>query len=213
MAMDVAAARERFETEGLSIADVSPHPIDQFDAWFSAAEEVGYFEPEAMILSTVDADGVVDARTVLCRGTGPDGFRFFTNYLSAKSIALDHSDSVALLFTWVELRRQIRVVGNAARLDDDANDAYFASRPRGSQIGAWASPQSEVIADRKALDNAYRELEERFAGGSVPRPPHWGGYLVRPRAIEFWQGRPNRLHDRVRYRLVDDSWIIERLAP
>ena len=194
--------------------DLDPDPVVQFDRWFKRAAEV-VDEPEAVCLATVDSDGVPDARMVLLKGAGPDGFRFFTNYEGVKASQLDANPAAAMVFFWPQLERQIRIRGPVERLPAADSDAYFASRGRNSRIGAWASPQSEVIPDsREQLDRFNDEARERFDGvEDVPRPPHWGGFILRPIQFEFWQGRQARLHDRFRYRPDGSGWKIERLAP
>jgi pyridoxamine 5'-phosphate oxidase len=187
-------------------------PIAQFAAWWEQAEaEVPL--PDAMTLATVDASGAPDARMVLLKGFAADGFRFFTNRDSAKAAQLAASPRAALILYWRELDRQVRIRGAVEELGEGDSDAYFATRPRDSQLGAWASPQSRPLGDRAELDARLREVEERFGDGEVPRPPHWGGYLVRHEEVEFWQGQFGRLHDRFRYSRADEGWIIERLAP
>jgi pyridoxamine 5'-phosphate oxidase len=211
---DLARLRREYEGRGLDAADVDPDPIEQFDRWFAEVRAAGYFEPNAMVLSTVDAQGAPAARTVLLKGVDARGFVFHTNYESAKARELDATGRAALTFSWSEVRRQVRVVGPASRIDEVESDAYFATRPRGSQIGAWASDQSEIIESRAVLDDRYAEIERRFDGREIPRPPDWGGYRVRPDVVELWQGRENRLHDRLRYtRDVTGAWHIVRLAP
>jgi pyridoxamine 5'-phosphate oxidase len=192
--------------------DMDPDPIAQFAAWLAVAEREAPL-PEAMTLATVDADGEPDARMVLLKGVDVDGFRFFTNYESAKGAQLESGGGVALVVYWRELDRQVRVRGTVERLGAAESDAYFATRSRDSQLGAWASPQSQALESREGLDDRVREAEARFGEGYVPRPAHWGGYLVRPRTIEFWQGQVGRLHDRFRYARGGDGWTIERLAP
>jgi pyridoxamine 5'-phosphate oxidase len=192
--------------------DLDPDPISQFAAWFAVAgREVPL--PDAMTLATVDARGQPDARMVLLKGADADGFRFFTNYESAKGVQLDARAGAALVVYWRELDRQVRVRGAVERLTQEESDAYFATRARDSQLGAWASPQSQPIDSRERLDDRVREAEAHFAEREVPRPAHWGGYLVRPRTIEFWQGQVGRLHDRFRYTRDGGAWRIERLAP
>jgi pyridoxamine 5'-phosphate oxidase len=206
--------RRDYEGQDLDPAAVSPDPIEQVRSWLHGAREAGVYEPEAMTVSTVGDNGRPSSRYVLLRGLDERGFSFYTNYDSAKCRALAQHPYAALTFGWLALHRAVRVEGAAERLPAPESGAYFATRPRGAQISAWASPQSAVIAGREELDRAMAEVEQRFAGVEVPRPPHWGGFLVRPERVELWQGRPNRLHDRLRYtRQPDDSWVIERLSP
>jgi pyridoxamine 5'-phosphate oxidase len=192
--------------------DLDADPIVQFERWFEDASEVAPL-PEAMTLATVDTDGTPDARMVLLKGVAPVGFRFFTNYESAKAGQLDNAEAAALVLYWRELDRSVRARGTVERLSAADSDAYFATRPRASQLGAWASPQSRPVADRAELDTLLAEVERRFEGADVPRPEHWGGYLLRPQSIEFWQGRVGRLHDRFRYTRDGAEWRIERLGP
>jgi len=193
---------------------LDPDPFVQFDEWFAEAAEV-VREPEAMCVATVDAEGNPDARMVLLKGAGPEGFRFFTNYRGAKASQLEASPSAALLFFWPDLERQIRIRGPVEKLTPEESDEYFATRGRNSRLGAWASPQSEVIPDpREELDRLQEEVAARFQGeDEIPRPDHWGGYRLLPVQFEFWQGRQARLHDRFRYLPEGDGWRIERLAP
>jgi pyridoxamine 5'-phosphate oxidase len=196
----------------LDRAMLADDPIAQFAAWWERAEaEVPL--PDAMTLATVDASGAPDARMVLLKGFGADGFRFFSNHESAKADQLGANARASLILYWRELDRQVRIRGPVERLDDAESDAYFATRPRDSQLGAWASPQSRPLADRAELEERLREVEERFGEGEVPRPPHWGGYLVRHEELEFWQGQVGRLHDRFRYVREGEGWRIERLGP
>jgi len=191
---------------------LAAHPMAQFGEWFDLAKrEVPLVD--AMTLATTDADGAPDARMVLLKGFDADGFRFFTNYESVKGTQLAAEPRAALIVYWRELDRQVRARGEVERLPEADSDAYFATRARDSQVGAWASPQSRPLESREALDDLVREAETRFEGAAVPRPEHWGGYLLRPQTVEFWQGQVGRLHDRFRYTREDGGWRIERLGP
>jgi pyridoxamine 5'-phosphate oxidase len=211
----VGLGGERLDYEGLSLArpDAGPDPIEQVRVWLAAAREAGIYEPEAMTLATVDAGGGPRARYVLLRGLDERGFCFYTNYHSAKARELEGNPRAALTFGWLQVHRSVRVEGTVERLTEAESDAYFAERPRAARISAWASPQSEAISSREELERAVAAVEQRFAGTEVPRPPHWGGFRVRPERIELWQGRAARLHDRLRYERAGDAWRIERLAP
>jgi pyridoxamine 5'-phosphate oxidase len=192
--------------------DLVADPMEQFAAWHAEAQtEVPL--ADAMTLATVDAESLPDARMVLLKGFGADGFRFFTNYESAKAGQLEASGHAAIVIYWRELDRQVRARGAVERLPDADSDLYFATRPRDSQLGAWASPQSRAVPAREDLDARFEALAGRYEGADVPRPPHWGGYLLRPREIEFWQGQFGRLHDRFRYTAEPWGWRIERLGP
>lgn len=213
----VADLRQSYERGALDAADLPASPFDLFAAWFADAQDAGTREPNAMTLATATPDGAPSARTVLLKGADARGFAFYTNLESRKGEELDANPRAALVFWWPELERQVRVEGRVECVADAEADAYFASRPRGSRLGAWASPQSRPIADRSVLDGLLKEIEGEFADSEdVPRPGFWGGFRVVPEAVEFWQGRASRLHDRHVYRRADaasDGWRTERLAP
>lgn len=210
----LANRRKDYETAGLDVGDVVADPIEQWSSWFHQATDAGCVEPNAFVLSTIDAEGYPQSRYLLARGADQQGFSFFTNYESAKSGQLAVHPKASMLFTWLHLHRQVRVVGPVERLSAAASDAYYASRPRSSQIGAWASPQSQVLPDRAALEQRVAHFSAMFESvDEIPRPAYWGGWLLRPVRVEFWQGRPSRLHDRLQYSLIDGSWVLERLAP
>lgn len=192
---------------------VDPDPLVQFGRWFSEAVAAGVPEPEAMALATATGSGEVSVRMVLLRGVDGRGFRFFTNRTSAKARDLAGNPRAALVFYWHALGRQVRISGTVSETSSEESAAYFATRPRGSQLSAWASEQSRVIGSRAELEQRVAEVAARFEGREVPLPPHWGGYVVAPEEIELWQHRPDRLHDRLRYRRRGDSWVIERLMP
>lgn len=211
--MGIGDFRIQYETQGLDRADLLDDPVEQLRLWYAQAEQAGCTEPNAMTLSTVGADGGPDSRIVLARGIDAHGITFFTNRESAKGREIAGDPRVSVVFAWLELHRQVRIRGTVTRADDAVSDAYFAGRPRASRIGAWASPQSQPIADRQDLDRRIAEVEERFAGADVPRPGHWGGFVVSIDRVEFWQGRPSRLHDRFVYERAGSGWDVRRLAP
>lgn len=213
----MAQMRQNYAGTGLSEADLAPDWLTQFRRWFDDAVTAGITEPNGMVLATAATDGTVAARSVLAKGVDEDGVVFYTNYASAKSHDLAENPHAAVTFPWYDLHRQIHLRGTVARVDRATTDAYWATRPRGSQIGAWASPQSTVLPDRAALDALQSEVEQRFGGldgtEPIPAPAHWGGWRITPVTVEFWQGRTGRLHDRLRYRREGDGWVVERLAP
>lgn len=217
--MSIRDRRVQYETAGLDRPDLDDSPVAQWHAWYADAAEAALPEPNAMVISTIgesdDGTALPDSRMVLARGVDDDGIRFYGNFESAKGRQIASAPVAAALFPWVGLHRQARVRGSVVRLTDAESDDYFASRPRDSQIGAWASPQSRVIDSRADLDRRFAEVQRRFADvDRVPRPEHWGGWMLVAEVFEFWQGRPNRLHDRFRYRRDDAGrWVIERLAP
>jgi pyridoxamine 5'-phosphate oxidase len=210
----VARLRKEYTRAGLKESDTHPNPKEQFRTWFDEALAANLHEPNAMTLATSTPHGRPSVRVVLLKGFDERGFVFYTNYEGRKGEELEANPYCALLFYWGELERQVRVEGRVGRLPDEESDAYFAGRPRGSQLGAWASEQSRPVKDRGALEERLRELEAEYEGREVPRPPFWGGYRVEPEVIEFWQGRENRLHDRLRYRRSGNGgWRRERLQP
>jgi pyridoxamine 5'-phosphate oxidase len=204
--------RREYEGRVLLEAELAADWLGQFQRWFDDALQAELLEPNAMTVATADADGRPAARTVLLKGFDARGFTFFTNYMSRKGLDVAENPFASLVFAWLPLHRQVIVRGAVERVDRAETEEYFAVRPRASRLGAWASAQSTVLTDRAALDAAYAEAERRFPE-DVPAPPHWGGLRVIPDSVEFWQGRPSRLHDRLRYRKVNDTWIVERLAP
>lgn len=215
MIMHVAHLRQNYTRDGLHETDVHENPFAQFATWFeeaSATEEIR--EPNAMVLATVSAEGKPSARVVLLKDVSESGFTFFTNYGSQKASEITATGYASLVFWWEPLERQIRIEGRVEKIPAASSDQYFASRPRKSQIGAWASPQSEEIPSREVLEQRFTDLEAEYADKEIPRPEHWGGFRVFPEKIEFWQGRPSRLHDRLVFSLqTDGSWLRQRLAP
>ncbi len=197
----------------ISEHNVRPDPFEQFELWFRRAQKSKIVQPHAVALATAGADGRPAARIVLLKDVDAKGFCFYTNYESVKGRQLAENNRAALLFFWPELERQIRIEGTVEKLTREESYGYFFSRPRGSRIGAWASRQSEVVSSREELDRQFRKFEEQFSGNDVPLPEYWGGYRLIPSRIEFWQSRPNRMHDRITYTRNGDSWKIERLAP
>jgi pyridoxamine 5'-phosphate oxidase len=208
----LAALRRSYELAGLDEAQAAADPYEQFARWLADAVAAELLEPNAMVLATADATGRPSARTVLLKGVREDGFVFYTNYASRKAGEIEANPQASLLFPWYDLERQVSVVGDVRRLSAQASEEYFRSRPLGHQVGAWASRQSQVVGSRDEVERRYVELAERF-GDEVPFPDFWGGYRVVPTTVEFWQGRGNRLHDRLRYRRLGDGWVVERLSP
>jgi pyridoxamine 5'-phosphate oxidase len=209
---NITDIRKDYSLAGLHENDLNTDPMQQFERWFEEARQAQVLEANGMILSTIDANMRPKARVVLLKGLDERGFVFFTNYNSQKGNDLSHHAVAALTFWWVELERQVRIEGVVEKVTDQESDLYFSSRPKGSQLGAWVSEQSKVIAGREVLDKRQEEFESLF-DEKVPRPAHWGGYRLMPDAIEFWQGRPSRLHDRLKYQKKGEVWTIERLAP
>ena len=205
--------RREYQMDTLLEEEMSDDPFEQFQRWFDDAQRADLYLPDAMVLATVDADGAPNVRTVVLRGADENGLVFYTNYGSDKAPELDANPRAALHFHWATLERQVKVLGSVVRTQRTEAEAYWAKRPRSGQIGAWASPQSSSLSGRRELDAAAAEVESRFEGEPIPCPDDWGGYLLAPESFEFWQGRPSRLHDRLRYVLEDDAWKLERIAP
>ena len=211
--MELADLRREYQSHPFDVVDVDPDPYRQFALWFAEVDEADGLETNAAVLATAGADGRPSARHVLVKGVDRSGFVFYTNYRSRKAAQMETNPHASLVFAWAPLNRQVIVEGRVSRINPEDSDAYFATRPRTSQLGAWASPQSQPVASRAVLDEAFADLETRYAGMTVPRPAHWGGYRVDPDRIEFWQGRANRMHDRLSYGRAGGGWRIERLAP
>ncbi|MBW4552144.1 MAG: pyridoxamine 5'-phosphate oxidase [Aphanocapsa sp. GSE-SYN-MK-11-07L] len=209
----IADLRKDYRQAQLLESEANPDPIQQFQHWFKQAVQADLLEPNAMTLATVTPEGKPTARIVLLKDVNEQGFAFFTNYQSHKGQELDHFPWAALVFLWAELERQVRIEGYVEKVSVAESDGYFNTRPWSSRLGAWASEQSQVIGDRQVLEDRLKQLEQEYAGKEVPRPPHWGGFRLYPTLIEFWQGRPSRLHDRLCYRRVDGQWLLERLSP
>lgn len=214
MKNSVADLRQNYTRSGLTEAETNADPIQQFKTWFEQAVSAEILEPNAMTLATTTSDGKPSARIVLLKGVDERGFAFYTNYNSLKGQQLSQNPHAALVFWWAELERQVRIEGRVEKLSAQESENYYHSRPRNSQLGAWVSNQSQVIDSRAVLDRQLEELQQKYTHREIPRPPHWGGFRVIPSTLEFWQGRPSRLHDRLRYRLTTEKrWVRERLAP
>lgn len=213
MKLSIADMRRNYTRDGLVENQAADEPFSQFGRWFSQAAEVESTEPNAMMLATVDDDGQPHLRTLLLKGFDERGFVFFTNYQSAKSRQLQAHPLAAMTFWWPDLERQVRIEGRTETVSAEESDQYYHSRPLGSRLGAWTSPQSQVISGREELQQRLAAVEAQYADAEPPRPPHWGGFRLIPQMVEFWQGRPSRLHDRLRYRLEAGQWVRERLAP
>ena len=210
---DIESIRREYNREELLEENLAANPIDQFSEWFSQALETEFMEANAMTLATVDKDGKPSSRIVLLKGVDGDGFRFFSNYGSRKGKELEENPHAALCFFWPVLERQVRIEGKVQKLGREESQAYFEQRPRMSQLGAWASYQSQTVHSREELEKNFKEVEEQFANQEVPTPEFWGGYVLEPSSIEFWQGRQGRLHDRMKYSRVDGEWNVQRLSP
>jgi pyridoxamine 5'-phosphate oxidase len=211
--LNLADLRREYIKNGLLESDIDKDPFRQFSLWFEQASNAGIMEPNAMSHATVSPDGQPSMRVVLLKGVDDKGFIFFTNYESRKGKDIELNPKSSLLFFWGELERQVRIEGTIEKISQESSKAYFDSRPEGSRIGAWSSNQSEVVASRDVLEARFDENMSRFAGKDIPMPDYWGGYRLVPTMLEFWQGRGSRMHDRIRYRLVDNTWLIDRLSP
>jgi pyridoxamine 5'-phosphate oxidase len=211
--MSLADLRRDYSLAGLLEKDLAKEPFRQFEKWFQEAEAAKVPEPNAMVCSLATKDGRPSSRIVLLKGLDGRGFVFFSNYESRKGRELSENPRASLLFPWISMERQVVVEGVVTKLTREESDAYFHSRPRGSQLGAWVSQQSSIVPSRTHLDEALKQVEQKYAGKEGPMPPYWGGYRVAPETVEFWQGRRNRLHDRLRYRRDKNEWVTERLAP
>ena len=211
--MSLSDLRKDYVSSGLSEASLDPNPFQQFSRWFQQALDAALPEPNAMTLATATREGKASARIVLLKSFDEQGFVFYTNFESQKGKELAENPYAALVFHWIELERQVCAAGRVSRVSREESESYFHSRPVGSQLGAWASRQSQVISGREILEDRLKQLEKDYRDKLIPLPSDWGGFRLAPEMIEFWQGRPNRLHDRLRYRLLDRRWVIERLAP
>lgn len=214
MSTNIADLRKDYSAQSLSETDIASEPIQQFEKWWEQAINSQIEEPNAMTVATASCDGLPSARILLLKGFDKNGFVFFTNYKSYKAMQLEENPRACLVFFWKELERQVRIIGLVKKVSEEESDNYFNSRPKGSRIGALASPQSQVIESRDWIDKKYLEFSENYKNADPQRPKHWGGYRVQPIIVEFWQGRPSRLHDRIQYTLEENgAWKIERLAP
>ena len=213
MATDISSLRERYTKGTLEESELPENPVYLFQTWLDDAIKAKVNEPNAMALATVDADGKPNVRYVLMKGLSETSLRFFTNYESRKAAEIEKNPTVSVVFWWGELERQVRIRGSAKRISDAESEAYFNSRPVESQIGAWASPQSIEVKSREELEDSFQQTREKFANGNIPKPPFWGGYEILFSSIEFWQGRPGRMHDRVEFTLQNGEWSRRRLAP
>lgn len=211
--IDIADIRKEYKLQSLLESNVDPHPIRQFQQWWNDAMASNIEEPNAMTLATCNKKAKPSARIVLLKGLNNEGFIFFTNYESRKGKEIKENPNASLLFFWKELERQVRIEGIVTKTTEEKSDEYFLTRPASSKIGAWSSPQSNIIQSRNDLEKKVIKFQQKFSDGEIPRPHYWGGYIVKPTLVEFWQGRPSRLHDRLQYVLEDDKWIIHRLAP